>query len=72
MTSTITHEILKEKHLLLTYENPTMLGTSMYELTIYWSELTLPFIQSTQRHIPSMNVGSHGINHEHQTKSSRG
>ena len=41
---------------------PTRSSTSTYDLTIDWTEPKLSFSQSPLRHIPSMNVGSHGIN----------
>jgi len=69
MTSTFTHEIQKEKELLLIYVNPTKSGTSTYHPTIDWAKPNLAFSQSSPHHIPSMNVGSHGINQEYQTKA---
>ena len=45
-------------------ENPTKSGTSTYLPTIDWAEPNLSFNQSPPHHIPSMNVGSHGINQE--------
>jgi len=38
------------------------LGTSMYHLTIDWAKPILAFHQSPSCHIPSLNLGLHGIN----------
>jgi len=63
--------ITRGKELILTYANPTKSRTSTYHPTIDWVEPNISFNQSSPCHIPSMNVGSHGIINQNQTRASR-
>jgi len=52
----------KRKRALINISKPNQVKTSKYHPTIYWVAPNLSFNQSPPYHIPSMDVGSHGMN----------